>query len=282
MRKLRVNLLVVAVLGAFASGCAANKPLPEPSLAQEAIGHTVSFERNMKLGRYLLALSDARKALDVSRILDRDDLVALSLNNLGAAQERVGSAPAAALSYREGIRISEGTGAQRTLAVSLNNLAGLIVETDPEKARDLASEALEIGRSRSWEDVMARALNTQARAALNKGDAGEALALCDAALEMAAKANGNRIRAAGLITRARIEAMTGDFKAAVGSAEEGLALDRALADPYAIALDHVRLAEIYSGAGDEGAAAVSREKAARIFRILGVEGTAGGAGQRAK
>jgi len=270
MKMVRPNLWAVLILATFAVGCGTNKPLPEPSLVEEAVGYTAAFERDMKLGRYQLALADARKALDISRILDRDDRVALSLNNLGTVQERLGISTAAD-SYREAMEISSRADAVRTLAASINNLAGMTVETDPEQARVLALEAFEMGRSRSWADVMARALNTSARAALEKGAAEEARTLCDRALELALKADEKGTRAACLVTRGRIEALAGDVKSAVSSVEEALAIDREQADPYAIAMDHMRLAEIHEGAGDGKAAGISREKAHRILRILGIE-----------
>jgi len=280
MTRVRSNLRAGLILAILAAGCGTNKPLPEPSLLEEAASYTAAFERDMKLGRYQLALTDARKALDISRILDRDDQVALSLNNLGTVQERLGITVAAEDAYREAMEISRRADAVRTLAVSINNLAGMIVETDPEQARVLALEVFEMGRSRSWEDIMARALNTRARAALERGTAGEARTLCDRALELALKAHENGIRAACLVTRGRIEALAGDVKSAVSSVEEALAIDRELADPYAIAMDYRRLAEIHDGAGEGKAAGISLEKADRIFRILGiggkyVEGTGG-------
>jgi tetratricopeptide (TPR) repeat protein len=145
----------------------------------------------------------------------------------------------------------------------------MISENDPESARLLAGEAHEIGLRRSWEDVMARALHSRARAALESGSPGEGRDWCDKAMALASKANQRSTVAASLVTMGRIESLAGNTAAAVKSVERALAIDRQLADPYAIAMDYARLAEIQNRSGDVKAAGISRTKADRILRLLG-------------
>lgn len=269
MNLIRSAIPVGLILAILSGGCSANRPLKETTLVDKGVSYTAAFKRDMRLGRYQLALSDARKALEIYRILDRDDQIALSANNLGTVQERLGMLGKAADSYKEAIEISRKADTARTLAVSLNNMAGMIAETDPENARLLAGEAHEIGLRRSWEDVMARALHTRARAALGSGSLEEGRVWCDKALDLASKANQKRTVAASLVTKGRIESLTGNTAAAVKSVEKALAMDRQSADPYAIAMDYARLAEIQNRAGDVKAAGISRGKADRILRLLG-------------
>lgn len=271
MNLLRSIIPIGLILTILSGGCGANRPLKKATLVDVGVRYTAAFERDMRLGRYQLALSDARKALETYRILDRDKRVALSVNNLGTVQERLGMVGEAAASYNEAIEISRKTDTARTLAISLNNLAGMIADDDPENARLLAGEAHEIGLKRSWEDVMARALHTRARAALGNGSLDEGRVWCDKALDLASKANQKSTVAASLVTMGRIESLTGNTAAAVKSVEKALAIDRQLADPYAIAMDYTRLAEIQNRAGDVKAAGISRGKADRILRLLGTE-----------
>jgi tetratricopeptide (TPR) repeat protein len=224
----------------------------------------------MKLGRYTLALSDAEKALAVNRMLDRNDQVAISLNNLGTVQERLGDLKEAEASYEEAVALSRKTGEERVLAIALNNLAGMIIASDAAKAETLAGEAGRIGKKGSWPGIRARAAHNRARAALKRGAVDESRALCDEALALAANANERGTRAACLVTLGRIEASSGDNAAAVRLVEEALAIDRDLEDPYAIALDYTRLAEIQRMSGDEAGAEASLEKAGEIFKILGI------------
>ena len=263
-----VGLIIMALIG----GCAVSRPLGEPTLMDEANRYAAAFKRDMKLGRYSQALSDARRALEVNRILDREVQIAVSLNNLGTVQERLRLSEAAA-SYREAVELSRKAGDVRVLAVSLNNFSGMVVEFDPEEAEIQALEAFEIGRTRSWTDVKARALHTRARAALTRGDVKEGRALCTEALAHASTLNGKGIRAACLVTLGRVEALAGNTTAAVNLVEKALVIDRDLADPYPIAMDYIRLAEIQDMAGDTESAGISRGKAEGILRILGISGT---------
>lgn len=269
MNLIRSAIPVGLILTILSGGCSANRPLKETTLVDKAVRYTAAFKRDMRLGRYQLALSDARRALEIYRILDRDDRIALSLNNLGTVQERLGMVGKAADSYNEAIEISRKSGTARTLAASLNNMAGMIAETDPENARLLAGEAHEIGLRRSWEDVMARALHTRARAALGSGSLDEGRDWCDKALNLASKADQKSTVAASLVTMGMIESLAGNTTAAVKSVEKALVIDRQLSDPYAIAMDYTRLAEIQNRAGDLKGAATSKKKADRILHLLG-------------
>jgi tetratricopeptide (TPR) repeat protein len=254
------------------TGCGANRPLKETTLTDEMINSSAAFERDMVLGRYQLALAQARKAVDISRVLDRDEEAALALNNLGTVQQRIGMVEAAVDSYEESVALSKKTGSERILAASLNNLAGMVVVVNPEKARVLALEAYELGNSRSWKKVMARALHTRARADLQIGAVDEGRAWCGRALDLAKGANEKSTVAAVQVTLARIESLAGNHAIAAELVQEALNIDRELADPYAIAMDYMRQAEIRTRAGDEEGAEASLEKAGRILDILGIGG----------
>lgn len=270
----RAVLFIVLLTGAcvFLSGaCGVNRPLKEATLVDEALRYGTSFERNMQLGRYQPALSDARKALTVNRILDRDDQIAVSLNNQGVVFWRLGMKPEATASFMEAAAISKIANADKTLAVSLNNLGQIVVETDAVKARLLALEAFEIGKSRSSSGIMARAVHIQARAAFLSGDDAQCRRLCEEALALAKDAGDRGVRAACLVTLGRLEASEGNNGTAVKLVGDALAIDRQRADPYAIAMDYWRLARIHEIAGDEKAADMSLEKAEEIFQILGIK-----------
>jgi len=254
----------------LSGGCGGNQPVKAPTLQDEAARYMTAFSRDMKLGRYTLALSDAEKALAVSRILDRNEQVAVSLNNLGTVQERLGVFEKAEASYKESVTLSRKTGEKRILGVALNNLAGMIVEFDAAKAESLAREAERIGTEGSWIGIRARAVHNRARAALERGAADESRALCEETLALAANSDERGIRAACLVTLGRLEAGRGNKTAAVKYVEEALAIDRDLEDPYAIALDYTRLAQIQKMSGDETGAAASNKKAREILDILGI------------
>ncbi|MGD8352946.1 MAG: tetratricopeptide repeat protein [Pseudomonadota bacterium] len=272
MTFLRQMVLFSLFLMLATAGCGANRPVKETTLTDKMISSLAAFERDMALGRYQLALADARKAVDISRVLDRDEETALTLNNLGTVQQRIGMVEAAAGSYGESVALSKKTGSDRILAASLNNLAGIVVVDDPDKARVLALEAYELGRSRSWQRVMARALHTRARADLQEGALDDGREWCGRALDLANRANEKSTVAAVKVTLARIESIAGNDAVAIRLVQEALAIDRELADPYAIAMDYMRLAEIQTRAGDETGAETSREKARRILDILGIGG----------
>lgn len=271
MRISWLPVLICIVITVISGGCSGNRPLKEPTLVNEAARHAGSFERNMRLGRYHLALSDAERALSVNRILDREDPMAVALNNLGTVQDRLLMTEKASASYNEAMEISRRTGADKILAVSLNNMASMLVEKDSTKAESLALEAYEIGRENVWKDVMARAVHIKARVALEKNAADKSAKLCREALAYALDANESSVRAACLITLSRARALEGDYDAALKLVEEALAIDRDRADPYAIAMDYSRLSEIQELTGDEKAARKSRHKAEKIFEILGVK-----------
>jgi tetratricopeptide (TPR) repeat protein len=256
---------------AFVSGsCGSNRPLKAPSLRDEADRYTAAFSSEMKMGRYKAALSDAERALAVNTILDRDDPLAVSHNNLGTVQERMGMPEEAEASYAKAVTLAKKTGNGSVLGVALNNLAGLTLHTDVSLAEDRASQARRLGEEGPWPGIQARAVHILARAALEKGAIEQSRQFCEEGLLILGKSGDRGARAAILVTLGRVEAAAGNYVAAIKFAEEALAIDRVLEDPYAIAQDHARLAEIYKMSGDTKRAAASRERAGEILKILGV------------
>ena len=262
---------VFLLLLAFVSGsCASNRPVKAPSLQDEVDRHKAAFYKEMKMGRYSVALSEAQRALAVNTILDRDDRLAVSHNNLGAVQERMGMRQEAEASFIKAAYFAKQTGNDSMLGVALNNLAGLTLHSDVSAAEDLANQARLAGDAGPWPGIQARAVHTLARAALEQGEIDRSRVLCEEALSILGEPGDRGARAAILVTMGRAQAAAGNYVEAINSAEEALAIDRALEDPYAIALDHARLAEIYEMSGDTTRAAASRERAGEIFKILGV------------
>lgn len=255
----------------FVSGsCGSNRPVKVPSLRDEADRYTAAFSREMKMGRYAAALADAERALAVNTILDRDDRMAVSHNNLGAIQERMGMFREAEASFMKAVYLAKKSGNAPMLGVALNNLAGTTLHTDVSAAQDLASQARRLGDEGQWSGIQARAVHVLARAALKQGATDRSRKLCEKGLSLVGESGDRGARAAILITRGRAEAASGNYVKAIKFAAEGLAIDRVLEDPYAIAQDHARLAEIYQMSGDTTMAADSREKAEKILEILGL------------
>ena len=256
---------------AFVSGsCGSNRPLKAPSLRDEADRYTAAFSSEMKMGRYKAALDDAERALAVNTILDRDDGLAVSYNNLGAIQERMGMLEEAEASYMKAVSLAKKSGNGPLLGVALNNLAGLTLHTDVSLAKDRASQARRLGEEGPWPGIQARAVHVLARVALEKGAIERSRVLCEEGLSLLGESDDRSARAAILITRGRAEAASGNYAEAIQFAEEALAIDRILEDPYAIAQDHARLAEIYQMSGHTTKEAESREKAQEIMEILGI------------
>jgi len=256
---------------AFLSGsCGSSRPVKAPSLREEADRYTAAFSREMKMGRYAAALADAERALAVNTILDRDDRMAVSHNNLGAIQERMGMFQEAEASFMKAVSLAKKSGNGPILGVAVNNLAASKLHTDVSAAQDLASQARRLGDEGSWPGIQARAVHVLARAALKQGAIDQSRDLCEEGLSLLGESGDRSARAAILITRGRAEAASGDYVKAIKFAAKALAIDRDLEDPYAIAQDHARLAEIYQMSGNTAKAADSREKAGKIFKILGV------------
>jgi tetratricopeptide (TPR) repeat protein len=267
MKRPLILVFLLTIVVFFASACVGSRPLKKETLADEASRYTASFQRSMHLAHYHAAMSDALRALEVARILDRKELIAFSLNNLGAAQERLELTVEAENSYGGAVNLSRGSDLPRILAASLNNLAGLVVEKDPGKSETLALESLEIGRQHSWMGVMARAFHNRARAALQGGEVQVAVELGRKALDHASTADEQGTRAAVLVTLGRAEGAMGDPSAGIRLIEEALIIDRELQDPNAIAMDYTRLAEIQEMAGKADDARSSRQKAQEIRKF---------------
>ena len=271
MKRAAVFSGIVAFLVIFLSGCMGNRPVKRPALEDEARTYARRYDEDFYLGRYHQAIRDAVRSLAVYRALDLDRQTAISLNNLGAVQDRLGKVDKAIGSYREAIALSRDLNDVSTLTAALNNLAGTIAATNPVQAAALANEARDIASDRGQTIVEARALSVLASIAFASDDLGGAATLCRQALELSAGAGGEGVRAACLARLGRLLARTGNPEAGLESVKSGLAIDRKRGDPFSIARDYQAMAEVLDALHDLEGAEKSLEKAEDILRFLGID-----------
>jgi tetratricopeptide (TPR) repeat protein len=267
-----VYLIITAILLVSLAGCGGNKQVRQPTLEDEALRYSTRFQRDFSLGRYGLALNDAHQALEIYRSLDRDRDTAVSLNNLGVVQERLGMRDEAEAAYREALSLARSADDMRTVSSALNNLAGMLADRGTAEAVDLAEEARTIARDQGWTEAEGRAVHTLAVVSLEAGDVKRAEELGRQALKLTASSGGGGSEAACLVTLARISALSDDLDAALEQINQALAIDRDRGDPYAIAMDYRAKAFVQDLARDMEGAEESLEKSEKIMEFLGIEG----------
>jgi tetratricopeptide (TPR) repeat protein len=252
-------------------GCGGNKQVRQPTLEDEALRYSTRFQNDFSLGRYGLALDDAQQAIDIYRSLDRDRDTAVSLNNLGVIQERLGMRDEAEAAYREALSLARSADDMRTVSSVLNNLAGMLADSGTVEVVDLAKEAMTIAQDNGWTEAEGRAVHTLAVVSLGAGDMKRAEELGRQALMLTASAGGGGSEAACLATLARISALSDDFNTAMEQINQAIAIDRDRGDPYAIAMDYRTRAFIQDLTRDMEGAEESLEKAETIMTFLGLE-----------
>ncbi len=264
-------LTITALLLVSMAGCGGNRQVRQPTLEDEALRYSTRFQKDFSLGRYGLALNDAQQAVEIYRSLDRDRETAISLNNLGVVQERLGMKDEAEAAYREALSLARFADDLRTVSSALNNLAGMFADSGAAEAVDLAKEAIGIARDKGWTEVEGRAVHTLAVVSLEAGDMRRAEELGRQALKLTAGKGGGGSEAACLATLARISALSDDFNAAMEQINQAIAIDRDRGDPYAIAMNYRTKAFIQDLTRDMEGAEESLEKAEGIMMFLGLE-----------
>ena len=270
MRRTAFSCGVVVLLAVFLSGCMGNQPVKSPTLEDEARTYSRRYSENFYMGRYRQAISDAARSLEIYRALDMERETAISLNNLGAVQDRLGMLDQAIVSYREAIALSRENDDPLTLAPALNNLAVTLAPTDQATAAALAGEARALASARGLNLAEARSLRTLATISLASGDFNGAEEFCRQALALSGGPGGESIRAACFATLGRLLARSGDHEAGLESVRSGLAIDRKRGDPFSIARDYQAMAEVQDAMHDMDGAEKSLEKAESILMFLGI------------
>ncbi|TNF50562.1 tetratricopeptide repeat protein [bacterium] len=270
--KRALHLTITAVILIAVSGCGSNKQVRQSTLEDEALRYSTRFQKDFSLGRYGLALNDAQQAVQIYRSLDRDRDTAISLNNLGVIQERLGRKEEAEAAYREALSLARSADDARTVVSALNNLAGMLADGGTAEAVDLANEAMTIARDKGWTEAEGRAVHTLAMISLGAGDMKRAEELGRQALKLTAGTGGGGSEAACLATLARISALSDDFDTAMEQINGAIAIDRDRGDPYAIAMDYRTKAFVQDLTRDMEGAEESLEKAEGIMEFLGLEG----------
>jgi len=267
-------LAAAAVLLIYAVGCTGSRQVQKiqsATLEDEALRYSSRFQRNFSLARYSLALDDILQAEAIFDALDMDRERAVSLNNAGVVLERLEKNSEAEAAYGKSLSLGRSAGDTRTVVAALNNLAGIMVGEDPEKAMEFAREAEKISLKNGWSAAQAKAVHTMAILAMNSRDSGKAEELANQALDLAVKGGSKGTESASLVTLSRITAGSGEFESAMELIQKAISIDRDREDPFSIARDYEAMSYVQEKRGDMDGARESREKAERIMEFLGLE-----------
>ena len=220
-----------------------------------ALGLNNQAETNLALGRLDKALAHCESAIVVyGRLSSR--WLCLPLAMRGRIYAERGDCAAARASYDEALRLAEAAHEIQSLTSASVGLALLVVGEEPDRAAELAEQALEHGH---WWDH-ARLLVSAGWVALASGDRSRAVELAREADGVAAARRNLAHRAAALELMA-VADPAGDTRKLL---REALGIWNELGNPIRAARVELALARLFSS--DRGAA----ERAERLLRSLGV------------
>ena len=265
---------ITALLLIYMAACSGNKQvsqLKSETLENEALRYSTRFQRNFSLARYSLALEDVLQAEAIYNALDMNRERAISLNNAGVVLERMGRRSEAEAAYGRSLSMARSTEDTKTVVAALNNLAGIMIGEDSDRALALAEEAEKISKKNGWPAAQAKATHSMAVLAMDAGDQRRAEELARQALDLAVRGGSKGTESASLVILSRLTAGSGDFESAMKMVEEAISIDREREDPFSIAMDYRAKAFVQDGVGDSEGARESREKADRIMEFLGIE-----------
>lgn len=262
-----IRVFVLAgVLVALCAGCA-GQPAPILPPAQERIAEAAGRGSVLaRAGDNAAAALQFQEALRIARTIEDADAIAANAISLSIVYQRLGH-PAAARSAlavvleAPGARFPERRVLQAELRRAIVELAGSATEEAMAYARRASERCQRLGC-----DLAAAILNVQADAALEGGDAQEALRFAQAA-EASARGRVDRVETANALRNAgRARARLGDPSGAIPALEQALEIDRALADPRKILADLTELERASAAKGDAQAARTYSERARAITR----------------
>jgi DNA-binding SARP family transcriptional activator len=214
------------------------------------------------VGRFEEAAADFGHARDIYERIGSPS-VAYALTREGAMHALRGDAFLARAAYESAVRSARTAGDSQALAPALIGLAQALVLDDPKAARELAAEAVTLGRDLAPVTVLLGA----GRVALATGDRASAETLANDAVG-AARARRDDAGMAGAL---ELEALTSlDPVRAIALVEEAAAVWVRSPAPYGLARNRLVFARIAGGEAGRAAAA----EAERMFRAMGARGPA--------
>jgi ATP/maltotriose-dependent transcriptional regulator MalT len=216
----------------------------------------------LQLGRFEEAIADLEAAKSVYQGIGSRD-ISYPLYHLGEIYRQRGDLALARAALEEAAGQASEAGDLQGLVPALAGLARVLATEEPDRAAEIAAEAVGYGPGMAYVGALLAAADVE----LARGGRTRAAEL---AHEAAAEARARRDRA-GLAEALELEAAsTGDLDRARSRAEEAIALWREIGSPLGVARAELRLARIL---GPEQGRALA-DDAGRRLRALGARGPA--------
>jgi predicted ATPase/predicted Ser/Thr protein kinase len=214
----------------------------------------------LEQGDYASADVLLRENLDIARLLDDKQSVAVSLNALAVIARDRGDAPLAHSLFEESLVLWRELGDQKAVARSLSNLANIVkLQGDNARARALCAESLSIFREiGDWTGV-AWSTNYQGDVARDQGDSAAARTLYEQGLAMFQKLDDHWGIAGTLADLGSLSREQGHYPAANSLYRESIRIFRELDHKRGIA----RLLECFA------CSAAAQREAERSLRLAG-------------
>ncbi|HSL32204.1 MAG TPA: BTAD domain-containing putative transcriptional regulator [Candidatus Limnocylindrales bacterium] len=219
------------------------------------------------IGRFEEAMADFTAARGIYERIGSPS-VALALTREGSMHALRGDAFPARAAFEAAVRAAHDAADSQALAPALMGLAQSVAVDDPDEARELARQAMELGRDVAPITILLGA----ARVALTVGDRDAAEAYALEAIDVARRRRDDPGMAAGL----ELAALTSiDHDRALALVDEALGIWQRSPAPYGVARNRLVFARI---AGGEAGLAAALE-AERSFRAIGARGPAADAAE---
>lgn len=225
-------------------------------------------------GEYARALPLLRESVALHRQAGNETFLAAPLLNIATivryqARDAETVSEAIAL-YEEGIDIHRRHGNVHQLATSLNNLALVLLDGgDFERAADLATESLALGKRVASPGLQAAALTTLSVTAIDQGEDERARPLTEAGLELFRRSGDRDMIGTNLVNLGTLELRGGRVERAEALAREALALFQQTGAQRLLGYAFENLGDVARARGDLKQARACYDESLAVRREVG-------------
>tara|TARA_B110000495_G_scaffold17994_1_gene12725 strand:+ start:365 stop:2755 length:2391 start_codon:yes stop_codon:yes gene_type:complete len=197
-------------------------------------------------GQYDKAIEIYRQALAIARKLGAEDMIGISLNNIGSVYSSWGQYDKAMKNYKQALTIARGLGAEYSISTYLNSIGSVhSYQGQLDKAIENYKQALTLARKLEVEDKISIYLNNIGAVYWKLGQYDKAIENYKQTLTIARKLGAEDKIGASLNNISLVYGSLGQYGKAIENSQQALAIARKLGAEYKIAASLANIGLFY-------------------------------------